>query len=110
MSALPELPEYDDRDPDNGPRWLALMPFLCVDSVNGPFDDKAFVAGVQLGWLDAELATPGLAATSAMLYDELEEQADLVAMRHGLTTDVLWRDDGWIHVGFKRAAESGDNP
>lgn len=96
--SLPERPDYDDRDSGYG----LVMPFRCVTSVGGPFDDDAFTAGFQAGQLWQRLSTPNLAAASEMVYEALEEQVDLIAMARGLKMDVLWRGDGWVHLGFVR--------
>jgi hypothetical protein len=96
---LPERPDYDDRD------YGLVMPFVCVASAGGPFDDDAFTAGYQMGLLDAKLNKPNLAATTEMIYEQLRGQADLLAMRYGLRMDVLHESDGWLHVGFAREAQ-----
>lgn len=96
--SLPERPDYDDRDAG----YALVMPFVAVKSKDGPFDDDAFVAGFQAGALYQKLAGHDLVATTEMVYEALEEQVDLIAMARGLATEILWRGDGWIHVGFTR--------
>lgn len=97
--SLPGRPDYDDRERE------LVVPFRCVTSAGGPFDDDAFTAGFQAGMLYQKLSTPDLAAATEMVYEALEELADLMGMRYGLTMDVLWRGDGWVHLGFTRALE-----
>lgn len=99
---MPEIPE--DPSDEGATRWGLLMPFVCCASVGGPYHDEAFVAGVQIGTLDQMLAERaghgGPTPQPVLLYATLEEQADLVAMRHGFVADVVGRDDGWITVAF----------
>lgn len=96
---LPEPSEYDDRDQEV---YGLVLPFVCVASSDGPFEDVSFVAGFQMGRLDAKLAVENLCAMTDMVYASLEAQADLIAMRHGMTMDVLARADEWVHLGFTR--------
>lgn len=103
--SLPDRPEYDDRD-----EYALVMPFRCVTSVGGPFDDDAFTAGWQAGALYQKLSVPNLVAASEMLYEALEAQADLIAMRFGLDVEVLWRGDGWVHLGFTRPTHLAVQP
>lgn len=98
VTALPERPEYDDRE--HG--YEMLMPFRCVRSTGGPFEDDAFTAGFQAGMLYQKLSLPDLAAASEMVYESIEQQADLIAMQFNLHMEVLWRGDGWVHLGFTR--------
>lgn len=104
MSDLPEKPEYDDRPGRD--EYGLVMPFVCVTSRDGPYEDVAFVAGYQVGSIDARLADRRIAATTEMLYAPLREQVDLVAMRHGYETEVLREvEDEWLHIGFTRVEE-----
>lgn len=106
MSALPERPEYDDRDGHD--QFGLVMPFVCCASNGGDFDDVAFVAGFQVGRIDHALDAGTLAAMSDLVYAPLEKQLDLVAMRHGYRMDVLARFDHWVHVGFTRLDDRDD--
>lgn len=75
-----------------------VMPFTCVTSVGGPYDDRAFAAGFQAGQIDRSLAA--IAAVEGQgMYDitvrtDLAPQLDLIAMRHGFTTDAE-QDAAW---------------
>lgn len=95
---LPERPGYDDREHS----YELLLPFRCVASVGGPFDDDAFTAGFQAGQLYQKLSNPVLRGATEMVYEALEEQADLIAMAAGVSVEVLWRGEGWVHLGFDR--------
>lgn len=106
MSDLPERPDYDDREHMHE----LVMPFKCVKSVGGPYDDDGFTAGFQCGQLFQKLSVPNLAAASEMVYETLEQQADLIAMLFNLTVNVLWRGDGWVHLGFTRPPSLAVDP
>lgn len=84
-----------------------VMPFVCVTSVGGPFDDDAFVAGYQLGRLDQELAVLDaleFASDSRLVDTRCLDQLDLIAMKHG------WRvshrgyesEGGWVDIDLER--------
>lgn len=77
-----------------------IMPFICVKSVGGEYDDDAFVAGYRLGMLDKELSL-GNAVTWTVRDIEVE-QADLIAMQHGATIIVEEIEDGWRFLRISR--------
>lgn len=99
-----------------------VMPFVCSQSEGGPFEDRALSAGYQLGQLRQFLLSPfptgvqtvspffgGVALpvctprpfhASFMLFQELEKQADMIAMDCGFSFEVLGRDEVWIHAAF----------
>lgn len=100
-------------DNDNEASYELEMPFVAVRSRGGPFDDDAFVAGYQMGLLDAELSgsvfDQGRAISAAN-----REQADLIAMRHGFIAEFhdareLMCDehaaeaDDWVCMTVRRA-------
>lgn len=70
-------------DDDHGVvEYGLVMPFTVVTSKGGPYDDRAFVAGYQMGLLSGELhlrAEP----IERTFYAGLLRQADLIAMREG---------------------------
>jgi hypothetical protein len=74
MSDEPAEPEYE-----------LVMPFVTVASKGGPHDDASFVAGWQLGALEADLNTLKRysAEFTAWFLPELLPQVDLIAMKHG---------------------------
>lgn len=94
--------EYDDRELE-----LAL-PFLCVQSKGGPFDDDSFVSGIQFGMLMSKLDNEHLMATTEMVHEALVPTLDLLAMKEGFVMTVLHETDGWAHVGFTRPSTAGD--
>lgn len=80
--------------PDDGAELV--LPFVVVESVGGPFDDLAYTAGWEMGALDARLAAAkhhGLGCPTVTIRRENVEQAELLAMRHGMLTNEL-RPDG----------------
>lgn len=107
MTAVPELPEWDDRDEEM--RTLS-MPFVCVESVGGPYHDGSFVAGFQLGEISEALRTRMIAATTYLILTPLQRQADLIGMKFGYTSDILIEDDEWTQIGFTRVDTDGINP
>ena len=79
-----------------------LVPFTCVESEGGTYDDRSFIAGYQIGAIDRTLSEPACVTMTALVFEELEHQCDLLAMHHNGTFSVLQRYDGWIHIGFQR--------
>lgn len=80
----------DDFDPDEIiglHEWDLVLPFLCVESRDGPFDDRAFTAGVQLGAIYACLRL-GVPEVDQAAYPEIAATVDLIAMRYGYRIDV----------------------
>jgi hypothetical protein len=94
-------------DDDNGHTYDLILPFVCVVSVGGPYDDDAFVAGWRLALLDRQLAAPYGLECATTIRNEERRQADLIAMRHGwsLETEGPEPADEWLNVTFRR-----DNP
>jgi hypothetical protein len=96
----------DDAEP---PDYALVMPFVVCRSQGGPYDDDSFVAGYELGRLDAEL--PVLAALnfdsiSRQVPTPCVEQLDLIAMRHGYRVNhVGYEHDGWTDVDLDRTDE-----
>ena len=95
--------------PEDGEEQYSLvMPFVCVESNGGQYDDEAFVAGWQMGALDRDLATLGIHLAVLPLYTSCAEQVDLIAMKHGFTVTVLGgMDDTWSTYRFERTAAVG---
>lgn len=63
-----------------------VMPFVTVTSKGGPHDDDSYVAGWEMGALDAELKVSTWPLTRTVRTENLP-QVDLIAMRYGYTTD-----------------------
>jgi len=89
---------------DEQPQSSLLMPFVTVVSRGGPHDDASYVAGYEMGLLDAKLAArPERLETTIHSVSSL--QADLLAMRHGFAVAVRGSGvDGWSHATFVRLA------
>lgn len=86
-----------------------VMPFVNVTSKGGPFDDQAFTAGYEMGMLSVNLANPHPAGWihHIIVRTDNQEQADLLAMRHGWV--AVFEDaevDGWLDARFQRIGES----
>lgn len=90
-------------DDDEGFSYDLVMPFLPVQSRGGPHDDDAFVAGYEMGLLDAQLGRSEFDQGRAIRADN-REQADLIAMRHGYTGEFTSDDGtGWVHMKIHQA-------
>ena len=92
-----------------------VMPFVTVTSVGGPHDDDAYVAGWEMGDLDASLRVLsrfGVEIHKTIRADN-RAQADLIAMKHGMQADFRKTDvvqdgvlpDEWLFVIFRPAPE-----
>lgn len=81
--------------------YSPVMPFTCVTSKGGPYDDDAFTAGFAMGQLWETLADRSV-IHAATIRSSCEEQADLIAMHHGYNVVVLGRVDEWVMVEFMR--------
>jgi hypothetical protein len=81
-----------------------VMPFIPVQSRGGPHDDAAYVAGYEMGRIDAILATAqtlGLTPdTHYVIRTENGPQIDLIAMRYGFTAVVEEVGEGWSNAAI----------
>lgn len=85
------------------PEYGLVMPFLPVASKGGPYDDRAYTAGYEMGLLDAVLLhARGGGTVARVLHAENRAQADLLAMRHGWRASFTEHGDGWIGAAFIR--------
>ncbi len=82
----------------SGHEYALVMPFLPVASRGGPFEDEAYVAGYQLGRLDAHLEHGQPDELLVMVDDRNREQADLIAMRRGYALEVQGVDGGRVRL------------
>jgi len=82
------------------PTYGLVMPFLPVTSKGGPYDDGAYVAGFEMGRLDALLSAHVFARHEATVHTANQEQADLIAMKHGYRMELVTGQDGWVEVEF----------
>ncbi len=88
---------------EEGQGYEMIMPFLPVRSKGGPHDDAAFVAGYQMGLLDAQLGG-SIYDQGRAINAECREQADLIAMRHGFIAEFTDEEiDGWVCMTLRRA-------
>lgn len=85
-----------------------VMPFVVCQSQGGPFDDDAYVAGYEMGLLDAHLRhwePEDLLAQGYLdqtMRAENQPQIDLIAMKHGFTAQFDDAGDGWTYVTLRR--------
>lgn len=95
----------DQSTEDDG--FNLVMPFITVTSVGGPFDDDAYVAGYEMGKLDAILEM-GLAQHSVAIQTANVAQADLLAMRHGYrcVTEPTAGAPDWAFATFNLIREA----
>lgn len=96
---MPEKPEWDDRDEQ---QYDLVMPFLNVVSRGGKYEDEPFTAGWQMGEIMSALRERRIAATSYLVFSDLAEQVDLIAMKYDYTTDILHDDGTWAQIGVTR--------
>lgn len=100
------MSEFDPTD--ETPEYELLMPFICVTSKDGPYDDDAFVAGMQMGKLWVELAQLVKWRKSMEVHlirqiaTPLVDQAKLFAFHYGLDCLLLidQSDHDWSTVTF----------
>jgi hypothetical protein len=96
----------------NDSEYQIVMPFITVTSKGGPHDDASYVAGYQMGLIDARLAMlastcgddSGMVSTVSV---ENRTQADLLAMRHGFTVNFdepAPESPDWLRASFRRGA------
>lgn len=82
--------------PEDGPGDYGLvMPFLSVASQGGPHEDIAYVAGWEMGALDAELSLSHPPTLDRAIRCANARQADLIAMKHGYRAEIEPYDDQW---------------
>jgi hypothetical protein len=85
--------------------WELVMPFLPIRSKGGPHDDSAYVAGYQMGLLDAELSGSVFKQGRAIAVEN-RDQADLIAMRHGFIAEFSTEDiPGWVCITLRRQVD-----
>ena len=92
-----DLPEQPDG-------YELVYPFVVCRSNGGPYEDKAFVAGVQAGRLDHALAAAsalGIDSARFTVVDALVPQVELIGMNRGFPMmQVKSQADGWSLVEF----------
>jgi hypothetical protein len=85
---------HDDLDED------APLPFVAVISEGGPYDDRAYEAGFQMGQLDIILGIPYVVYHTTVTYTTNVKQADLIAMHHGFKMEIESEEDEWTTLTF----------
>lgn len=83
-----------------------VMPFVTVTSKGGPHDDQSYVAGWEMGNLDAALEYATDRTVARSIRSENAAQADLLAMKHGYRCELTEYDDQWTIATFTRQAVS----
>jgi hypothetical protein len=105
------MTEYHE---DDQQEFALLMPFVTTNSNGGPHDDESYVAGYEMGQLDARLAAAahhGLGCPEVVIQRKNLPQAELIAMRHGMLANEQPMDltecadsdevrSEWAHVVF----------
>lgn len=91
-------------DDDQPAEYGLVMPFVTTVSHGGPHDDDAYVAGIEMGRLDALLEHQRPRVHDQPIHAANAEQADLIAMRRGYVA-VLSEEqvEGWRHLWLTRA-------
>lgn len=88
------------------PGYELVMPFVVVTSKGGPYDDDAYVAGYEMGLLDAQLKAGPDRHTVTVRTDNAA-QADLLAMRYGYTCQAEPSEEWpeWTYATFTRTTQ-----
>lgn len=87
-----------------------VMPFVVVQSADGPYDDGAYAAGYEAGQLDIFLGTIRLPPGGRLRYPVAVRRAnapqlDLIAMKHGLSAVFEDSEVGeWLFLQIAREA------
>lgn len=76
------------------------MPFVCVQSVGGEYEDVAFVAGFRCGMINTMLGSPMVSSLETFATAGLLAQLDLVAMAHGFSMQATEQNPDWVAVRF----------
>lgn len=79
-----------------------ILPFKVVRGSGGRYCAVSFTAGFQCGEISSLLAPRTILATTKLIYRDLIEQCDLIAMQHGYSSEVLQQDSDWAQIGFTR--------
>lgn len=83
-----------------------VMPFVTVASKGGPHDDESYAAGWEMGALDVALANDTVGYHEQVIHTANAAQADLVAMKHGYTAEIVEAGDTWSHLSARWNSES----
>lgn len=78
------------------PAFELVMPFVTVASKGGPHEDQAYVAGWEMGALDAFLQHGYVVNPwQQTIRTDNVPQADRIAMKHGWIPEFSDDEDGW---------------
>jgi hypothetical protein len=102
--------------PDDETQYSLVFPFTVCQSNGGPYDDDAFVAGVQFGRIDQALESAGPAVDRMRFtaYTSLTKQLELCGMARGfpvITAEQVEETDDhpampeWSFFTFAQAGE-----
>lgn len=103
---------YDAAD-ETEPEYGLLYPFTVCTSKGGPYEDQAFVAGVQFGRVAAAMERQEPLIGPVMVRSDLVPQIDLAAMHHGYTLSAeAWDEhpDEWSRATLTRGSGLGAAP
>jgi hypothetical protein len=92
---------------DNNTEYGLVMPFVSVASVGGPHDDQAYVAGWEMGMLDAELRYARPPLLDRVIHRSNCRQVDLIAMKYGYSSRVEDYDQQWSYLSLTQKATEG---
>lgn len=102
----------DPMDQPEEDAYDLVMPFVCVTSAGGPYNDEAFTAGVQLGRITQALQAASAFGVRRMepitVKSTLAKQLELAGMAYGfpvVTVDESEEWPEWSHVTFATSAE-----
>lgn len=95
------MSDEDHRETEYG----MVMPFLPVRSKGGPHNDDAFVAGYEMGLLDAELEAAHYSVYEKTIHEGNAAQADLIAMRRGFIAEFGEPQGGWVSMSLRVSQE-----
>jgi hypothetical protein len=98
---MPHEPPTSTAAADN--TYEPVMPFVTVASAGGPHQDAGYVAGWEMGALDADLRHTRPADLRRVVHAANIPQADLVAMKHGYIATAQALDETWSELYLVRA-------
>lgn len=87
------------------------LPFVNLVSSGGKYDDESFCAGFEMGLLDFKLFQAAAIQAENLLSvirKDNKNQADLIAMKHGMIIQQSTTDDSgeWVTCFFVRPNQS----
>lgn len=99
-------------EPEHEHQWGLVVPFTCVTSAGGPFDDLAFCAGFDAATRHAAMRLGPREPFTVAIRCELRAQMDLLAMEAGWTMavedDNSTPNDEWLTATFTPGEQVSD--